>query len=86
MLYNLEPDSKAANKVIGLKAEPGFLFPCVARLYCSSSKGIPDAITSMAPVELLIRVITPVGLGSSSEFSSSLAAGTQFSNTVFACS
>ena len=66
VLYSFAPDSNAASKVIGLNAEPGFLFPCVARLYCSSSKGRPEAITSMAPVLLLINVITPVGLGSGS--------------------
>ena len=71
--------------MIGLKADPGFLFPCVARLYCSSSKGIPEAITSIAPVELLISVITPVGFGSSVS-SSNPFEGTHLFRIWFACS
>ena len=70
---------------MGLKADPGFLFPCVARLYCSSSKGNPEAITSIAPVLLLIKVITPVGFGSGSSSSTSkISEGTHLLRTSFA--
>ena len=86
-LYNCEPVSNAARSVIGLNAEPGFLFPWVAKLYCSSSKGIPDAITSIAPVKLFSSVITPVGFGSfSSSESSSIEDGTHLLRIEFACS
>ena len=69
---------------MGLKAEPGFLLPWVARLYCSSSNGIPEAITSIAPVKLLINVITPVGFGSSFS-SSTLLDGTHLFKIWLAC-
>ena len=85
VLYSFAPDSKAASSVIGLNAEPGFLFPWVAKLYCSSSKGRPDAITSIAPVLLLINVMTPVGFGSGSSSSvSTISEGTHLFNTSFA--
>ena len=72
---------------MGLNADPGFLLPCVAKLYCSSSNGMPEAITSIPPVKLFNKVITPVGLGSSiSSSSSSFEEGTHLFSIEFACS
>ena len=54
-------------------------------MYCSSSNGNPEAITSIAPVLLLINVITPVGFGSGSSSSISIISdGTHLSRTLFA--
>ena len=55
------PFSSAATRVNGLKAEPGWRCPCVARLNGRFSKSAPPTIARTPPV--LLSIATSAALG-----------------------